>query len=631
MHPLAPNGVIAPAIRRALAGLPVATFALSTTALAQEALHEPALETVCEGAVITQVVVENHSIYDASPADSAAEGAVRAVVGWASNVANRLHRRTRPSFIERELLFRQGDCLDPLMLEESERLLRALPFISEADVYAVPAGEDQVHVVVETRDEWTLEVDPRWELDNGLRLRHLAITEENLWGTGTLLGFFRTSRDEKLDLGVQLRTAQFMGTRLDTHVSAGRTRTGVFFTESLSYPFVGEVGRWAFVESYALREDLFSYAASPGAAFSHASLPIQTRIAETTLGRRLGTPGDLTVLAGGVSWEDIRFEGFPGGVEVVSDSDFSVRDTADSATIEAIRPQVSPRRGAYLNLLAGKRNVRFVSRRGLDAIRGEQDIRVGTQVLAALGTSIARRWSSPVERGREMRGRLSLFAGSTGATWVFNTETTIEGARSFGGAAANNQVRDILGEFGAHLYWQPGETRRHTFVLGLSGSGGWNNTIPFQLTLGGPSGLRGYDLEDFPAAQRIVVNLEDRITLGGSLPEDARDDRVRNRRLFDFGLAFFVDAGAGWSGGTPFGIDSGLQASAGAGIRVAFPSGARQVVRLDLAAPVGCRGFDCVQFRVGYDAVSLLRGFDDRQMRRSRAAGPAAAFLDGGR
>jgi len=214
---------------------------------------------------------------------------------------------------------------------------------------------------------------------------------------------------------------------------------------------------------------------------------------------------------------------------------------------------------------------------------------------------------------------------------VFNAEITIEGARSFGGSPANNQVRDVLGEFGAHLYWQPGEPRRHTFVVGLSGAGGWKNTIPFQLTLGGPFGLRGYDLEEFPAARRVVVNLEDRITLGGSSPEVAPDDGVRNRRLLDFGLAFVLDAGAAWSGAAPFGIGVGLQASAGAGIRVAFPSGARQVVRLDVAAPVGCRGFDCVQYRVGYDAVSLLRGFDDRQMRRSRAAGPAAALLDVGR
>ena len=604
-------------VRRAVFGLLVWSAVAAETVFAQEAPPVPPLDESCEHGLITRVFLDNHSIYDApEPDTTGGEGLVPRFSNWARSVANRLHRRTRPSFIERELLFEAGDCLDPLMLEESERLLRALPFIAEADVYPVPTGEDEVHVVVDTRDDWTLKMDVRGDWDDRLRLTHVGLTEENLWGTGTLIGFYLRERDEKRDLGGQLGTAQFAGTRLDAHVSGGRTRTGVFFTESLSYPFVGEVGQWAFVESFALREDLFPYAAPAGAAFTNASLPIQTRYGEATLGRRFGTPGDLTVLAAGVSWEDVRFDGFPGGVEVVSGFDFSARDTADSATIEAIRPQVAARESGYLNLLAGKRNVRFITRRGLDAIRGQQDVRVGTQALVAMGTSFGRQWASPAADGREIRGKVSLFAGAAGPNWVFNTELNVEGARSFSDASAARNFRDILGEFGAYFYWHPVPSGRHTFVAGLSGAGGWRNTLPFQLTLGGPYGIRGYDREDFPAAQRLVVNLEDRIRLDGPFSD-----------LFDLGLALFVDAGAGWSGDVPFGTDSGLRTSAGAGIRVALPAGARQVWRLDVAAPLQCRSTRCVQFRAGADLISLLTGFDDRQVRRSRAASPAAAFL----
>lgn len=587
------------------------------TALAQDPPGGSGSANPCEQASITHIFVDNHSIYDGPEPDSSGGGGlVRTVSNWARTAANRLHRRTRPGFIERELLFKTGDCLDPLMLDESERLLRALPFIADADVYPVPVTEDEVHVVVDTRDDWTLKLDVRPEWENGLRLTHIGATEENLFGTGTLFGFYLSERYEKRDLGVQLRTFQFAGTRLDTHLAGGRTRTGVFFTESLAYPFVGEVGRWAFVESYTLREDLFSYAAPAGSSFTNASLPIQTRYGEATLGRRLGIPGDLTVLAAGVSWEDVRFEGFPGGVEVISGSDFSVRHQADSATVEAIRPQVSPRRGGYVSMVAGKRKVRFVKRRGLDAIRGEQDVRVGTEAIVALGASFGRERSALVDNGRDIRGSLSLFAGSAGANWAFNTELSVEGSRLLEGGAGEDDFRDILGEAGAYLYWHPGESRRHTLVVGVSGAGGWNNTLPFQLTVGGPTGLRGYDRYDFPAAQRVVVNLEDRIALDGPF-----------RDLFDLGLTLFIDAGAGWRGQVPFGTDSGLRASAGAGIRVALPSGARQVWRLDLAAPLECRSLSCVQFRAGHDVVSLLTGFNDRQLRRSRTASPAAAFL----
>ena len=598
--------------------------------MSAQAPQSPPPTRECEGARITGVFLDNHSIYDAPEPDSAADdGLVPRFSNWARSVANRLHRRTRPSFIERELLFKVGDCLDPLLLEESERLLRTLAFIAEADVYPVPVGEDEVHVVVDTRDDWTLKLDVRGDWDDRLRLTHVGLTEENLWGTGTLIGFYLRERDEQRDLGGQLRTPQLAGTRLDAHVSGGRTRTGVFFTESVSYPFVGEVGRWAFVESFSLREDLFPYAAPAGSPFTNASLPIQTRYGEATLGRRFGEPGDLAVLAAGVSWEDVRFEGFPGGVEVVSGFDFSVRDTADSATIEAIRPQIAARESGHVNLLAGKRNVRFITRRGLDAIRGQQDVRVGAQALAAVGASFGRKRAGAAADGREVRASLSLFAGSAGPNWVFNSEWKVEGARSFGvggaeralgddgrGSSDERAFRDILGEFGAYFYWHPAQNGRHTLVAGLSGAGGWRSTLPFQLTLGGPYGIRGYDREDFPAAQRLVFNLEDRIRLDGPFAD-----------LFDLGLALFMDVGAGWSGDVPFGTDSGPRTSAGAGIRVALPAGARQVWRLDVAAPLDCRSSGCVQFRAGADLVSLLTGFDDWQVRRSRVASPAAAFL----
>ena len=601
-------------VLRAVLGALLWAAAAERAALGQEPPVDPERRNDCEGAVITHVFVDNHSIFETPPVDSAgAESGMRRFAGW---VVNRVHVRTRSTFIEDEVLFKAGDCFDPLLLEESERILRALPFIDEAHVYSAPVGEDEVHVVVDTRDDWSLKLDVRPEWDDELRITHVSATEENFLGTGTLFGIYLTNRDEQRDLGAQLRTERLAGTRLDGQFAGGRTRTGVFLAESISYPFVGEVGQWAFVESFALREDLFRYAAPADASFTNASLPIQTRYAEATLGRRLGTPGDLTVLGGGLSWEDVRFDGFPGGVEVVSGFDFSERTPADSATVEAIRPHVMPRKGAYLNVLAGKRNVRFVTRSGLDAIRGEQDIRVGTEAIAAVGASLTRRTSILGSDGREFRGRLALFAGAAGPSWVFNTELLVEGNRFRPDGSDKAGYRDIVGEFGAYLYWHPGENRRHTLVVGVSGAGGWNSTLPFQLTLGGPLNVRGYDREDLPAAQRVVVNVEDRIVLDGPFSD-----------VFDLGITLFADAGAGWRGDVPFGDDSGLRASIGAGLRMAFPSGARNVLRLDIAVPVEEGWFKGRQFRVGYDAVSLLAAFGNWQVRRSRSAGPASAFL----
>ena len=575
-------------------------------------------EVGCAGPVISHVFVDNHTIYGATADSSRSDGWIRSAIAWTRVNLNRVHIRTRRSFIEDELLFAAGDCYDPLLIDESARMLRSLPFIADADVYPIHVSGDEVHVVADTRDDWTLKLDVRPEFDDGLKITRVGVTEENLGGTGTLLGLYLAERDEKRDLGLEFRTPRLFGTRADGRIDGGRTRTGVFFHESITYPFVGEVGHWAFVESYSLREDLFRYAATAGSPFTNVSLPVQTRRAVTTLVRRYGTPGNLTVLGAGLSWEDVRFEDFPGGVTVVAGFAFSDPHPADSATVESVRPHVNPRRMARLHLVAGKRNISFIRRRGLDAIRGEQDIRVGTQALFTIGTTAGSPAAAPKINSQEMRGRLSLFGGAAGESWVFNSELTIEAARLFAGENSDATFRDVLGEVGASFYWQPPATPDHTFVAGVSGAGGWNTSLPFQLTLGGPSGVRGYDREDFPAGQRIVAHLEDRIALSGPL-----------RDLFDLGLTLFVDAGAGWHGEVPFGADSGLQGTAGAGLRLGFPAGTRQVVRLDVVVPMRERPFKFWQIRIGYDAVSLLTGFGDSQVRRSRGANPATSILGG--
>ncbi len=589
-------------------------------------------EPGCGTARIANVFVDNHTIYELDRGPSGEGDGWAAFVDKARAIANRLHWRTRRGFIENELLFEPGDCLDPLLLDESGRLLRALPFLADADVYAVPVAADEVHVVVDTQDDWTLKLDVRAEFDQGLRFTYAGFTEENLFGTGTLLGFYLRERDETRDVGLELSTHQLAGTRLDGRIGGGRTRTGVFFHESLTYPFVGEVGRWAFIESYSYREDLFRYAAPVGSPFTNVSLPIQTRRAATTLGLRLGTPGDLTVLGAGVSWEDVAFSGFPGDVTVVRDFDFSNPSPADSATVEMVRSQVNPRRAAHVNLVAGKRNIRYIRRNGLDAIQGHQDIRLGTQALISVGSTLGAFETSPGNESHELRGRLLLFGGAAGDSWVFNTELTVEGARLVAGSRSDGGFRDVLAEFGAYLYWQPGRgptgtddastpttaVPRHTLVLGLKGAGGWNSYLPFQLNLGGPNGIRGYDRAEFPAAQKLVAHVEDRITLDGPFSD-----------LFDLGLTLFADAGAGWQGTVPFAADSELQGAVGMGLRLVFPAGARNVTRLDLAVPLEQGGLRSLQFRVGYNAVSLLAGFGDEQVRRSRSGSQAATVLGG--
>ena len=53
------------------------------------------------------------------------------------------------------------------VLAESERILRDYDFISEVDIYPVEMPDGDVHVVVDTEDEWTTKFTARVDLDEG--------------------------------------------------------------------------------------------------------------------------------------------------------------------------------------------------------------------------------------------------------------------------------------------------------------------------------------------------------------------------------------------------------------------------------------------------------------------------------
>ena len=198
-------------------------------------------ETVCPDGVVSEIFVDNRSVFDVGGDE------LDARFNWAYRSANRMHVRTRESVIRRELLFGVGDCYVPALLEDSERILRSLSFIADADVFGVRQPDGTQHVVVETRDEWSVRLEPQWDSDEGsLALTGVELREDNLLGTGQhVSAYFKESQGERV-YGAAVGTRQLLGTRLDAEISAAKTPVGVSVVQRLAYPFRGENGRWAF-------------------------------------------------------------------------------------------------------------------------------------------------------------------------------------------------------------------------------------------------------------------------------------------------------------------------------------------------------------------------------------------------
>jgi hypothetical protein len=553
--------------------------------MAQEEADPP---TQCTAGRITHVFVDNHSIYDLDQMEGI--GILRGVY----ELANMLHIKTRDGFIRRELLFAEGDCYEPYLLEESGRILRGYGFIARADVFAVDQPDGNKHVVVDTQDEWTTRVDIGVSVDDGLQLERFSVTEENLLGQGILGAVFLRQRKERKDLGARFELPRVFGSRTDVSFAAGQTRDGSFIDETIAYPFVGEAGRFALRQTYRRRDELFPYAAgNDTAGFSHLLLPYLDDRVEVSVAGRLGKPGSLTLLGFGISRQTL---------------DYGNPTPAPASAADLVFAQVHDASTTRLNFFIGQRNLRFARARGLDALNGDRDLQLGTDVGLTLGRSVDVFSTRDLGATDDLYTRLRFFAGHDPGTSFLFFNAGVEGRRVFSGGRNGTGWRDVVGEADLYGYVRSRRMPGHTFFARISAAGGWSLDAPFQLTLGGREALRGLNEEDFPGSQRLLLTLEDRIFVRWPAPQ-----------LLDMGLTLFAEAGRVWAGEAPFGADSGWKGAMGVGLRLGFPAGTRGVARLDLAFPLGMDNRRGPVFRVTlFEALGLTNGFEDSQLRRSR-------------
>jgi hypothetical protein len=590
--------VRAPLLAVLLLAVPGALFAQVT----------PAPADSCPTGRIADVYVGNTSIFD--DRDSSLYERFR----WAYRAANALHIRTRESVIRRELLFKTGDCYDPFLIEETERLLRAYLFILRAEITPERLPDGRYIIRVLTQDNWSTRVDFRLRVDGGVQFEGVSVNEQNLLGTGQRIGAFFFEREITREYGVSYFTPQLMRTRWDLALAGGNTRAGTFFREEIAYPFVGEVSRWGGRQSFLRNDRFFNYIAGDDADDDAPQIlvPVRDKFVDLALVRRIGRRGNNSLIGVGLSYHQLAY---PGKIEVAPEGDFDNRTPADSAQIAAVTPQSEEIDNLRVSALLGHRNVSWVERRGLESLRGLQDVKLGAEVGLALGRSVP-----SIENDDDFFATFTLYTGVEAGRGLFAFRGRTDVRRDLLASANTAEWEDLYGDAEFLAYWQLGRLPRSTLFFRAASLGAWNTRTPFQITLGGDRALRGYDNERFPGGRRAVFSLEHRFYAGWPFPQ-----------LFDFGTTLFADVGRIWPGDVPFGTDSGWRSSAGFGLRGAFPAGSRTSYRVDFAWPLEkntrFRDFR-VRFSIG-ESLGLSAAESDFQFLRSRAqtvGGPLFEF-----
>lgn len=133
-----------------------------------------------EGKIIGNIRIRKLAVFGPSVSDTS-----QLAENWFMEVGNQLHFHTRSRVIRKNLLMEEGDRLQPLQLQDSERLLRQLPFIRDALIYLRPhpgsQESDTVDLLVVTQDYFPYSAGGSF---SSIKRLGLSLDNTNLAGLG---------------------------------------------------------------------------------------------------------------------------------------------------------------------------------------------------------------------------------------------------------------------------------------------------------------------------------------------------------------------------------------------------------------------------------------------------------------
>jgi hypothetical protein len=520
------------------------------TALERRGLE---LEPAPEGKLITRIHVVNLDVFQS---DS----------GFLQHL-NVLHSTTREYVIGRELLLRPGDRWRDDLVRESERNLRD-PFLSSlAVIVPVKSGmRGSVDLLVVTRDVWSLRTNSEFEIQEGRFTKlTLALAENNFLGTRNHISLIFDMDESEYALGPRYIDTNLAGTRMRLLLwprllfkRADDTFEGTQNEARLLYPLWSLASRWGFllqadhkdnVERVFQNFEVATYD-NPDTPEVEA-IPQEYRMFEATLraeathavGRSVKHHTTL-----GSELKSRRPRPLPEFVGSDEDARAFARDLFP--------------RSEFTSALVFRQRVftpKFRTYRNIETYDLPEDVQIGPDFELELAI------------GMQPLGSDSGFLRfNAKGKWVFDLrqQTHIDIAAGVSGRYTGSALEDR--EVSFDLFGATPTIRRFARVIASA-------TMAFQtdvvdnkrFTVGGQTGLRGYDVGEFRGTSFFIGNIEMR-----TVPRPWWFTRIGAVAFWDVG-----DAADGTE-------NLSLKNDVGLGLRVLAPQTGESIYRLDWAIPL---------------------------------------------
>jgi hypothetical protein len=532
----------------------------------------------CDGQIISSI-----TIHPQSPPSLGRPGTLRRFV---SGVLLQ-YSTTQPRVVQSFLQLKEGGICTEHRRAETERVLRAQPFLANAIVTATPDSAGGVAIDVTTVDEISLVLGASF---SGLHVTSFKFGNSNIAGSGQYAAASWEQGDAYRDgFGARyVNDAAFSSPQRLT-LDAGRDPVGSHALVALEHPFYTNLQHvaWHTGMSYTNSYPGFDRVGDdPLALGMHYFLADAGAVSRLDIGAR-------RVFLGAVLTHE-RMSTHDRGV-VISDSGY-VHEPDN--LFGARYPDFHATR---LSAVAGVRLLHYERVTGYDALYGTQDFPLGVQLAGQIG------------RGLPHLGNTNwLFGGDVLGGHAFGPSflgTRLSGeiqrdAETGGWAGLVTTARLIY-------YTKPGA--HHTVIVTGDFAGAWRSLLPYELTINSSrSGVRGFRGSQEAGAQRAVARVEDRWAIR------------RFGTWSAIGAALFADAGKVWAGDVPYGVSSPVRASVGVSLLAAVPAQSQTTWRVDIAAPLdrGAGAHRSIEIRFVSEnrARSSLRQADDLSRARAGTA-----------
>jgi len=490
------------------------------------------------------------------------------------------HRNTKADAITPFLQVQQGEECSDFRLAESARVLRAQPYLADAEVHAYSDGSGGVVVEVTTVDEVPLVLNVG--VSHG-SLSRFTYGNSNIMGDGLYAAAeWRQGFAYRDGFGARFTNYHAFHGPNTASVIVERFPLSSNYAAMLAHPFYTQFQRMGWYGGVRRTSDYTSFIRP-----NDLTLSLGTARTQWDLGGVFRVGGGRGHFFAGplISQQRITTDGT---ARIITDSGFVA---SPDSLIDGRYPTQDETR---LAAVVGMRFLRYVKAYGFDALTGPQDMGKGIQLATLLGRGVGRG-----DHGELASADLYMGVGSETSFLALRTQWETQRRPDLG------YWGDVVGSGRLAWYYKPSD--EGTWISSLELSGGWRERTPFQLTLGDrQGGLRGYHGSQIPGARRMVLRVERRWVLGSIT------------RFDNIGIAAFGDAGKMWAGSVPYGVNSGVKASLGLSLLAAVPKQSRRLMRVDLAMPVVRTPHAGFEMRAGITTPLLGLWREPRDVARAR-------------